>query len=485
MSGMSVCEKQGGRLASRLDVRCDSRMPVTVALDSQSAPLSCRAVTLNVGLRGAFINAPLPFPDQAEVTLRTNLEGRGELEINGKIVRREENGAAIKFVSMEDDARSRLWEHIRENLYDKYCPYCGVTHPSNNGKCMQCGRNIDFSAPLYLDEHESEVAALWLEALNGAMHDFNLKMKSIESRFEADPQNRDVLQKETTSAIYEVCDVCSGFEEAMGGHKGLVKRKQVELREKTDFFFSKSYFMNRARTWPQGYPGDYKLLDGVYRNVPLSGGVGHLLDLHFLSAGLAVAVRGRLEKIKEILGGELRARNDLGVFNIACGSSREIFELAGEIKGSRARITCVDYDPDALDFAMNRLAYAEMLPQLDMRRYNAVRMVNREKNLKEFGPQDFIYSMGLFNYLPDNLVVSLVSSLHDLLNPGGKLVIAFEDVDRYRTQEYHWFVDWDSLLQRNERDGRDLFARAGIPEAALRVVRDRSGVIMFFVVEKG
>lgn len=470
---------------SRLDVRCDSRMPVTVALDSQSAPLSCQAMTLNVGLRGAFINAPLSFPEQADVKLRTNLEGYGELEINGKIVRSEENGAAIKFVNMGADAKSRLWEHIRENLYEKYCPYCGITHPSNNGKCLQCGRNIDFSAPLYLDEHESEVAALWLESLNGAIHDFNRKMKSIESRFEANPQDRDVLQKETTCAIYEVCDVCSGFEDAMGNHKELLKRKQTELREKTDHYFSRSYFMNRARTWPQGYPGDYKLLDGVYRNAPLSGGIGHLLDLHFLSAGLAVAVRGRLEKIKEILGEELRARKDLRVLNIACGSSREILELANEIKGSRARITCVDYDPDALDFAMNRLAYAEMLPQINMRRYNAVRMINHEKNLKEFGPHDVIYSMGLFNYIPDNLVVSLVRSLHDLLNPGGKLVIAFEDVDRYRTQEYHWFVDWDSLLKRNERDNRALFAKAGIPEAALSVVRDRSGVIMFCIVEKG
>ncbi len=182
---------------------------------------------------------------------------------------------------------------------------------------------------------------------------------------------------------------------------------------------------------------------------------------------------------------ELARRENPRVLNIAGGSCREIFELVPEIAQSRASVICLDTDSDALAFASNRLSYAsDIWSDITLRKYNAIRMLNHERNLKEFGEQDIIYSIGLVNYLPDDTLVRLLESLYALLKPKGKLIVGIEDGSRYRPQEYRWFVDWVSLIGRTAHDSRVIFGKAGIPESALEMVRDSSSVIIFCVAEK-
>jgi hypothetical protein len=138
-----------------------------------------------------------------------------------------------------------------------------------------------------------------------------------------------------------------------------------------------------------------------------------------------------------------------------------------------------------LDFAMKRLAYTDVLQQVSFRKYNALRMVSYERNLKEFGRQDIIYSMGFFDYVKDDIIIRMLNACYSLLNPHGMLIAPFKDCGRYGTQEYHWFVDWDAFYQRTDEESRALFAEAGIPDSELTAVRDGSGVIIFYVVSKG
>jgi SAM-dependent methyltransferase len=102
----------------------------------------------------------------------------------------------------------------------------------------------------------------------------------------------------------------------------------------------------------------------------------------------------------------------------------------------------------------------------------------------EFGKQDIIYSVGLFDYLPDNFLVKLLRALYNLLNPGGKLIAAFKDASRYRSQDYHWAVDWDGFLQRTEADFKDILTEATIPSSAIEEKREDSGVIVFYTITK-
>ena len=73
--------------------------------------------------------------------------------------------------------------------------------------------------------------------------------------------------------------------------------------------YPKATVVNRARTWPQGYQGDYKTLEGIYRNTPLSEGIGYYLDLCSLNFPLGTAVRNRIKKLEDILREELQTES--------------------------------------------------------------------------------------------------------------------------------------------------------------------------------
>ena len=92
---------------------------------------------------------------------------------------------------------------------------------------------------------------------------------------------------EIMAAFDDVLHACKLFEIAIED-KEVVRDAQIRFREKTNAILSKSYCINRARTWPQGYQGDYKSLEGIYRNTPVSEGIGYYLDRYCLDWSLGV-----------------------------------------------------------------------------------------------------------------------------------------------------------------------------------------------------
>jgi SAM-dependent methyltransferase len=314
---------------------------------------------------------------------------------------------------------------------------------------------------------------------------FNKKLEEIERRCYDVKENPDELQNLFARAIKEVCYACEEFEQSFSNDPAVIAAAQVDFRERTNRLLSQSYFANRARTWPQGYVGDYKTLEDIYRNTPMSSGLGFYVDRQFLSTALGVGVRERLATLTDILKRELSAKTKPHVLNIACGSCRELFEAAPEVIKSGAVITCIDFDPDALTFAANRLAYTGIAQETMLfRKYNAMKMVNHNRNRQEFGMQDIIYSTGFFDYVEDNVLIRMLGAAYDLLNPGGVLIASFKDCRRYRTQEYHWIVNWHGFFQRTEDDMWLLLERAGIPRPFVETRWEKSEVIKFFIASK-
>lgn len=311
------------------------------------------------------------------------------------------------------------------------------------------------------------------------------RLEDIERR-SADPGEDPLeLMSETTRAILEMSFACERFEGDHEGNPATVKEARAAFRGKTETLFRKSYFMDRARTWPRGYPGDYKTIEGFYKNLAQSGGFGYYLDKHFLSTSLAMAVRERKKKLAELLAKELASRKGPSILDIACGSCRELFELAPALKTADATTTCVDFDEEALDFSAERMAHAGLAAdRMHFRKYNALKMVSHERNVKEFGMQDIIYSVGFFDYLDDVVLARLLNALYRLLLPGGTLIASFKDTRRYRAQEYQWFVVWDGFFQRTLEDMWRLLDKAGIPPESVALDRDRSGVIVFFSITR-
>ena len=100
--------------------------------------------------------------------------------------------------------------------------------------------------------------------------------------------------------------------------------------------------------------------------------------------------------------------------------------------------------------------------------------------IEKFGRNDIIYSVGLADYIPDKLLIPMLSAWQGAVNPGGVVYVAFKDARRYDKVEYQWLMDWH-FLQRTEDDCRRLLELAGYDMDHIETSRDETGVILHYV----
>ncbi|MDH4162108.1 MAG: class I SAM-dependent methyltransferase [Nitrospirota bacterium] len=301
--------------------------------------------------------------------------------------------------------------------------------------------------------------------------------------------NQKADESEMTAQIVEAAGImekqCDEFERAVAYDKDIIKSAQARFRADTDIIFLKSYFLLRARTWPAGNAGDHETIESIYRNAPLSSGIGRILDQLFLKSTLAMAVKERKEVIKQLLKREIKKRNEPKMLNVASGSCRELVEIAQDIKTSNTHLICVDISSQALEAASMRLSYANLgTDQVQFRKYNALKMISSDRNIKEFGKQDIIYSIGLFDYLSDDMLVRLLSALYDCLEPGGVLITSYKDKEHYKLFDYHWLTDWTSFYQRSKEHVRQIYASTNIPATNVAYEKMNLPAIYFILATK-
>ena len=339
--------------------------------------------------------------------------------------------------------------------------------------------DINENALLIGEENEKHIG--YLEATTDQYMD---ALRDIERRCFKTGSDPEIIMQDLTALNESMLQVCEQFEKTVS-NKAAINTARAAFRDKTDPILSKSYGTLRARTWPRGYQGDFQTIEFIYRNTPMSEGIGYYLDKYLLSSTLAVGVRERMHMLAQLLKTEIARRQSLSILDIACGSCREIHEIIPEIEKSQAHITCMDLDPEALDFAHNRLSYAGLSSnRVDFMQYNALRLFDLETALPVVGMRDVIYSVGYFDYLADDFLVKMINSIFNMLNPQGMLIVALKDANRYRPQIYHWFAHWDGFLQRTPDQYERIFQQAEIPSSSISMLRLKSGPILFYVVTK-
>jgi len=301
--------------------------------------------------------------------------------------------------------------------------------------------------------------------------------------FLRDPGRGDPDQYEVVETRLEgLKGVVRSIEEQLAGATDDLRAVQHWFREATNPLFFLSGFGRRIRTWPEGHPGDCMTLEQIYRNEPSSEGIGGHLDRYLLSRTLAVAVRSRMRMLSRLLRDRARVETGRGNWlNLGCGSCRELLALDDD--SPNRTIYLVDTDRNALEFSRNLLA-GKKTGAIKFLAENPLRFLRAERNLERFGPFSTIYSAGLFDYLDDSPLARLLGGLYRSLADGGLLIASFNDKTRYDTFDYHWLSQWHFFLQRAEPDYRALLAEAGIPDQAVRMERDDTGVILFFLITK-
>lgn len=248
----------------------------------------------------------------------------------------------------------------------------------------------------------------------------------------------------------------------------------------------------RTNLKPRGYAGDAEMMELLYENRWAGRTLfSKLLHKHAVEQPAAQAVRNRRQLIARQLTDRWSEAGGQGgapvrALSVACGPAwelRDLFQVPQDAE--RLHLTLLDQDPAALDCARACVAEREAalgraLPVAYVE--DSVRTMLRTPRIAErFGHFDFIYSMGLFDYLTPPVARAVVTRLFELLAPGGRLVVGNYHVDNPSRWYMAYWLDW-TLYYRTEEE---LLALASKLEGQrAQVAFDASGCQMFLTVDK-
>jgi extracellular factor (EF) 3-hydroxypalmitic acid methyl ester biosynthesis protein len=270
-----------------------------------------------------------------------------------------------------------------------------------------------------------------------------------------------------------------------------------EDHERHGFYFRKhvwdlilcSEFMTRTNLKPRGYAGDSEMMRMIYEDEFRGPTIfSRLMHRHPIGCDAAQAVRNRGLMIGEMIQAARRKRPDrkLRVMSIACGPARELrHALATKEDIEGIEVALLDQDDEALAEARAELIAADQRTGAQPTvRYirESVRTMLRSAYLPEmWGDFDFLYSMGLFDYLTPPVAKAVLARLYQLMAPGGELVIGnFHRGNPSRVYMEYW-MDW-GLYYRSEEEFKALAAE--LPGAAMDVFFEPKRAQMFMRLTK-
>ncbi|MCH7676434.1 patatin-like phospholipase family protein, partial [candidate division KSB1 bacterium] len=212
-----------------------------------------------------------------------------------------------------------------------------------------------------------------------------------------------------------------------------------------------SPFMSRCLRKPQGYAGDYQMMNYMYDNNVFDSqtNMGKLLNYYLFSSPATNAVRNRAKIIQGLIQQRASLQSEIHIASIACGPAREVagaMKMMGDdVKLETAVWTLLDQDEDALANARKNLPKDKKL---------TAKFVNggvRDllKRSVDVGEQDVLYSLGLFDYLEDRVAITLISRLYAFLKPGGIMLIGNFDTSNPLRVLMEGLMEW-YLIHRTE-----------------------------------
>lgn len=205
-------------------------------------------------------------------------------------------------------------------------------------------------------------------------------------------------------------------------------------------FFLQSPFCRRATDKPLGYPGDYGLVEMIFRGREGSPGpVGALLGNYALQVGPSEAHRGRLPWALEELGALGTPGTLPRILSFACGP--EVILRKWVEGGAEAEIVLADHDPAALQWASRRLLKARPRGNATTVTTVTANAFNLRGDLPETlgggRPFDAVCVLGLLDYLDDAQIVRFLAAMSTVLRPGGRLLLS----------NLHTTNPWRSLME--------------------------------------
>lgn len=278
--------------------------------------------------------------------------------------------------------------------------------------------------------------------------DMSKIIKSLSTKNEME-----VCEKQMFSLLDNFFKSAASFEQAIKDRRIIMPVKKIFLAS-LQKYFHKSFFGKYGHSKPKGYPGDYIIVEAIYNNKVIANNkFGQLLDKYFLNIDYVRAIRDRKDFMKALLQKFLfdhSTRKNIRIFNLACGSCREIRELMKEgfFLEKNIVFSVLDKEVDSLSFAKVEIEKITkdninnwVINYLNRDLFELFNSQNFEREAIE--KQDLIYSIGVADYLPDSIFGPLIKHSFDLLKKNGKLIIAHKNIREFNSTISDWGADWN------------------------------------------
>ena len=257
-------------------------------------------------------------------------------------------------------------------------------------------------------------------------------------------------------------------------------------------FIKCSAFMTRTNLKPRGYAGDSEMMRMVYLNQYQGDSTFEkLMHKYPIDQPGAQSVRYRRKIVVQMLRKvenemHISEQQELKVLSVACGPAFEVWDiLVSPANLKKYHFTLLDQDRLALNEASKVIHDIEkkLNTRVQVKYVEAsVRLLITnslfKRNLEKF---DFIYSMGLFDYLSPRVAKVVLENLFQRLNPGGRMIIGnFHSSNKNKCLLDYW-LDWN-LYHRTEKEFMDLLKN--LPKVDASIFFEDTGNQMFLNIKK-
>ncbi len=239
-------------------------------------------------------------------------------------------------------------------------------------------------------------------------------------------------------------------------------------------------FSRHAFTKPRKYDGDADLIDYVYgyrKPAADTTPIGKQIFDYTMTSPAPVSVKARLDIIAAMIDELAKTNQDLSILSIASGHVREADISQAINTGSVKEFFALDQDAITIE-TVRRAPLRQMVIPV----HSPIRALFTHKI--QFHDLDFVYSAGLFDYLPQNVAVKLTAIMFETLKPGGKLLVpnfapCLRDIAYMET-----FMQW-RLIYRDEDEMANLTSQIPSGEIAeTRLFRDSPGNVIYLEINK-
>lgn len=232
-----------------------------------------------------------------------------------------------------------------------------------------------------------------------------------------------------------------------------------------------SPFFVRTQDWPRGYAGDFETIEYIVRGVNQAPkqSVGYYLESIILNSPIVQQHRNKVRHQADLILKKVRATPGARILSIGCGSSADLQLIQETLETAPVHITLFDMDEGALACSREKLPL--LADKCTFVQGNLYRMAQK---LQE--RYDLIVIGGVFDYLSDRHIVSLLGKLYgqNLLAGGEIFFTNIAAQNPYRTWMEYCF-DW-FLIERTQEHIEQLCQQAGLEGSTLTIRRDETAL---------